>query len=137
VKRCFVELTFTDPTADGVWCGWSWHTSSVSNDDPTSLQLDDFLERANFTCGPLNNTGAQTITLRKMIPIPESLGISPTEYSDLSVYGAQYNANPSVVSYLDVFLVDPTGNITPRSVRVAGRLVYDVEFYNYAAPSAS
>jgi len=138
VKCAYVDLTFSDPTNDGVWVGWSWHTSSVSNDDPSSLQLQDYMERPNFVCAPLNNTGAQTVTLRQRIPIPEALGLMGAEYfGDLSTYGAPYNGNPSIVAYLDTFLVDPTANVSTRSVRCTGRIVYDVQFYNYAAPGSS
>jgi len=138
VRRAHIDLTFSDPTNDGVWVGWSVHTGDVSNDDPSSLQLQDYMERPNFRCMPLNNTGAQTATARISIPIHEVLGLTKIMYEGQpDVVGAQYNANPSLQAYLDVFLVDPTANVSSRSVRCSGRIVYEAVFWDYAAPGAS
>ncbi len=138
VKGCYVDLTFTDPTADGVWVGWSWHSSDSSNDDPSTLLLDAMLERPNFTCYPLNNTGAQSATVRQYFDMPTCFGQTRTEYfGDLTTHASAYNNNPSKGIHLDVFLCDPTANVGTRSVRISGRLVFDAQFYNYLAPAQS
>jgi hypothetical protein len=138
VRTAHVNLTWSDPTADGVWVGWSIHPGSTSNDDPSTLQLQDFLERPNFKVAPLNNTGAQTVTLRQSVPIHTVLGLSKIQYEgDVGTNGAAYNADPSSIVYLDIFLVDPTANATARSVRISGVITYDCKFFNYAAPGAS
>lgn len=138
VKKCFVDLTFTDPTADGVWVGWTWHSSDSSTDDPSTLLLEEMIERANFYCAPLNNTGAQTVTVRRSFDMPTCFGQTPVQYyGDLTTHGSAYNNNPSKGIHLDLFLCDPTGNVSTRSVRASGRLVFDCQFYNYKAPSSS
>lgn len=138
VKSCYVDLTATDPTADGVWVGWSWHSSDSSNDDPSTLLLEDMLERPNFTCFPLNNTGAQTVTFRNKFSMPVCFGQTPTQYfGDLTTHASAYNNNPSKGIHLDIWLCDPTGNVGTRSVRFSGRLVFDCQLFNYKAPAES
>lgn len=137
VKHAFVDLTFTDPTADGLWVGWCIQPDS-DGESPTTLQLYDILERPNWKCMPLNNTGAQTSTARISVPLHQIFGITPSQYmNQTSVYGAAYNANPTNSALLNVFLIDPTALVSQHSVRVVGRIVYDSQFYGYTAVNGS
>ncbi len=138
VKGAYVDITFTDPTIDGLWVGWSLHPSTNSNDDPAGKDLGQLLERPNYVCMPLNNTGAQTASHRCRIPIHEVFGISQSQYlNQMDTYGAFYNTNPTNEAFLDFFLVDPTGVVASHSVRAVGRIVYDIQFWGYAAPASS
>lgn len=138
VRNAFVDITFSDPTIDGLWVGWSVHPSTNVNDDPAGKELSDYMERPNFTILPLNNTGAQTATARLRVPLHEVFGITKAQYeAQMSVYGAFYNTTPTNQVYLDLLLIDPTGVVASHSVRAVGRLVYDIQFWGYAAPSAS
>jgi len=137
VKSAFVDLTFSDPTADGLWVGWCIQPDS-DGESPTTLQLYDILERPNWRCMPLNNTGAQTVTAKMRIPLAQVFGISPSQYMNSFLnYGAAYNANPTSAALLKVFLIDPTALVSQHSVRIAGRIVYDSQFLSYTAVNGS
>jgi hypothetical protein len=138
VRHCVVDLTFTDPTVDGLWVGWSVVPEGDAGDTPTSLTLEDFVERPNWRCMPLNNTGAQTVTCKMSIPIHTVFGLTPGQYENqTSVFGAAYNNNPTSVAYLQCFVVDPTALVSQQSVRIAGRLVYTSDHFSYTAPAQS
>lgn len=137
VKACYVDITFSNPSVAGLWVGWSFHPDTTNNDDPTGKQLDDLIERPNFTCVPISDFGTQAITCRVNIPIHQVLGLTAAQYTAVTdQYGAAYNANPLSQAYLDLFIVDPN-SLGTSYVRAVGRLVYDVQFFDYAAPAAS
>lgn len=137
VRAAYVDITFSNPSVAGLWVGWSYHTGTTSNDDPTGKPLEQLVERPNFTCVPISDFGTQTVTCRIKIPIHIVLGLSATQYSSVTdQYGASYNANPLSPAYLDLFVVDPN-SLGTSYIRAVGRIVYDCQFFDYAAPSAS
>ena len=138
VRSAFVDLTFNNPTSAGMWVGWSIHTGTTNNDDPSGKTLDDIVSRPNFRCVPAITTGTQQVTIRERIPIHTVFGIAAGQYLPLTdAYGASYNANPTYPAYLDLYLIDPNSLVTPQYVRVVGRIVYDSQMFDYAAPAAS
>ncbi len=137
VRSAFVDITFSNPSVAGMWVGWSYHTSTTSNDDPTGKTLEDMMSRPNFTCVPISDFGTQQVTCRIKVPIHLVFGLSSAQYLSVTdQYGASYNANPLSQAYLDLFLVDPN-SLGISYVRAVGRIVYDAQFFDYAAPSAS
>jgi hypothetical protein len=137
VKRCYVDITFSNPSVAGLWVGWSFHTSTTSNDDPAGKLLDDIMSRPNFTCVPISDFGTQYVTCRVSIPVHQVFGLTAAQYSSVTdQYGASYNANPLSEAYLDLFICDPNA-LGISYVRAVGRLVYDAQFFDYAAPAAS
>jgi len=138
VKSTFIDLTFSDPTADGLWVGHIIRSNTDAADGSAGKTLSDILERPNYKCVPLNDTGAQTATIRTNVPHHLVFGLSQAQYlSSLELYAAAYNANPSGVSLLEVLLLDPTARSSAYSVRVTGRLVFDFEMYGYNAVASS
>jgi len=138
VRKAYVDLTFSNPSAGGMWVGWSTHTSTTSNDDPAGKSLSDLIERPNYVCVPVSTAGNQQITCRMQVPVCDVFGITQAQYDALpDVYGAAYSTNPVSLAYLDVFLCDPNSLVSAQYVRVVGRLVLDIQFFDYAAPSAS
>jgi len=138
VKCCYVDITFNDPTTSGMFVGWCYHTSTTGNDDPAGKTLGDIMSRPNFQCVPLANYGTEAVTMRVKIPIHEVFGLSQVQYLAVTdQYGAAYNANPLSLAYLDLFIVDPNSLVSPQYCRAVGRLVYDCQFFDYAAPSGS
>jgi len=138
IKAAHVEITFNDPTSSGMFVGWSFHTDTTSNDDPAGKTLGDVMSRPNFTCVPLTNYGTESITLKMSVPIHTIFGLSQSQYLSVTdQYGASYNANPLSMAYLDLFLIDPNSLVSPQYVRAVGRIVYDIQFFDYAAPSGS
>lgn len=138
VRSAYVDMTFTDPTADGLWVGWILRSQDDSGDDLSTLDLGRAMERPNLRVFPLNNTGAQNVTCSMRVPIHEILGIDRAQYlAAYDYYGAQYNFSPTKQVYLDLLLWDPTGLVSTHSVRCVGRIVYDCQFWNYTAPTPS
>lgn len=138
VRSAYVDITFNNPSAAGMWVGWTVHTNTTSNDDPAGQELSSLSERPNYTCVPLSSAGSQQVTCRMRIPINVLFGISQAQYQALpDLYGAAYNANPISMIYLDLFLVDPNSLVAAQYVRAVGRIVYDIQFFDYAAPTQS
>jgi len=137
VKACYVDITFCDPSADGLWMGWCVRTDTTTNDSPSGKLLEDLISRPTFTCVPVSNTGSQTYNLRMNVPLHLVFGVSAASYAVRDLYGAAYNANPLTNALLSLFMVDPNALITQNYIRAVGRLVFDVEFFDYAAPTAS
>jgi hypothetical protein len=137
VRRCYVDITFANPSVAGLWVGWCYHTSTTSNDDPVGKELDNLISRPNFTCVPISDFGTQMVTCRIEVPLHLVFGLSASQYLSVTdQYGAAYNANPLSEAYLDLFIVDPN-SLGTSYVRAVGRLVYDCQFFDYAAPSQS
>ncbi len=138
VKSAHVEITFNDPTSSGMFVGWSFHTDTTSNDDPVGKTLGDVMSRPNFTCVPITNYGTESITLKMSVPIHTIFGLSQSQYLSVTdQYGASYNANPLSMAYLDLFIIDPNSLVSPQYVRCVGRIVYEIQFFDYAAPAGS
>jgi hypothetical protein len=138
VRKAYVDLTFNNPTSPGMWVGWCIHTATNTQDDPTGKTLEDMISRPNFTVVPITTQGPQAVTLRVQIPLPEVFGLSPGQYMNVTdQYGADSTSNPLSEAYIDLFLVDPNSLVAAQYVRVAGRLVYDCQFFDYVAPNAS
>lgn len=138
VKAAYVDLSFTDPTVDGLWVGWSVHPSMNTNDDPAGKDLGQLMERPNYTCKGLNNTGAQIVNCRARVPLHEVIGLSRSQYmNQTDIYGAFFNTNPTQEIYLDLFVCDPTATVSSHSVRAVGKIIYDIQFWGYAAPNSS
>lgn len=138
VRAAHVEVTFNEPSNSGLWVGWCYHTATTSNDTPTTKTLGDIMSRPNFQCVPLSNYGTESVTMRVTIPIHEVFGLTSAQYTSVTdQYGASYNANPLSEAFLDLFLVDPNSLVSPQYVRAVGRIIYDVQFFDYAAPPGS
>jgi hypothetical protein len=136
--RAHVEITFSNPSSPGMWVGWSIHTNTTSNDDPAGKSLADLISRPNFNCVPISSSGNQQITCKVVVPMNVVFGISQAQWMALpDVYGAAYNASPVGQAYLDLFLCDPNSLVSAQYIRAVGRIVYDTQFFDYAAPTAS
>lgn len=138
MRAAHVELSFNEPSTSGLWVGWSYHTNTVSNDDPAGKTLGDIMSRPNFQATPVSAYGTETATMKIKIPIHEIFGLSQMQYMAVTdQYGAAYNANPISEAYLDLFIIDPNSLLSAQYVRAVGRIIYDVQLFDYAAPSGS
>lgn len=138
VTAVTVDLTISDPSSDGLWVGWSLRPNSNTGDDPANKTLGDIMSRPTFRCVPLNNTGSQIVTIRERIPIHTIFGLSAQQYKSAFLdYGADWNSNPANVAFLSLFVIDPNSLLSPQYVRFAGRAVFEIQFFDYTAPSGS
>ncbi len=96
------------------------------------------MSRPNFQAAPVSAYGTESVTMKIKIPIHEVFGLSQFQYMAVTdQYGADYNANPVAEAYLDLFIVDPNSLLSAQYVRAVGRIIYDVQLFDYAAPSGS
>lgn len=126
VTRALVELSITEPSADGLVFG-------VSIRAPSSLiglsgaTVDAVAERQGCITRFLNNSGSQTAYMRFDLPMHELLGMSPTAYSGArSLYGAAVGADPSLTPYL-TFAVANMANSNNESMIVQVRITFECE----------
>lgn len=138
VTACYVDVTFNNPTRPGLWVGWSIHGINDTNSAPNGMTLGDLMSRPNVVCTQISSTGTQSVTCRVKVEPWVLFGITRTQYMSLfDVYGAAYNSNPNQPVELDFFICDPDSNVSPQYVRVAGRLVFDVQFFDRFSPGSS
>lgn len=127
VKRALVELTLTDPSADGLIFGCRVRTPS----DPYGVQgqtVDAVAERQGGMTRFLNNTGSQVSTLQFDLPIHEIMGLNAATYSGLrDQTGALVSADPALVSYI-TFALANNANSNNESLIVQVRIAFDCEF---------
>ncbi len=127
VTRVRIELTVTDPSADGLFFGAQIRTTaaaaSISNES-----IGEHDERQGCMTKPINNTGSQVTVMRFDLPLHEVHGLTQTEWlGDISSHGATVSNNPAIVSFLS-FAIANASSTTNASVKVLCRLTYDCEF---------
>jgi len=130
------ELTFFDPSDDGIVVGVHFRTDTNTNDAAIGKDIDTLHERKLCQTVPLANTGSQRYTFSGYISMTDLFGITKTELmAQTSLYGANPGSNPAVIGYMEVFALDPAGN--SRTVQVTGRLTYYAKLHSYLGPSTS
>ncbi len=127
VTRARVELTVTDPGADGIFFGAMIRTTagaaSIANES-----IGEHDERQGCMTKPLNNTGSQVAPLIFDLPLHVVHGMTKTEWvGGIDTHGATVSANPSLVSFLS-FAVANASSASNVAVKVLVRITYDVEF---------
>jgi hypothetical protein len=130
VKAVTAEITFTNPSADGVIWGIEWRpfdaTGGITN---LAAQLvHAAAERPNVVTGVLNNTGPQAqAALRRRFTIAELEGLTPAQFiGSWQTYGALVSANPTCTPYLTLAIAGQAGSETAV---VLVRLMFEVDFW--------
>lgn len=138
VKGVYIDLSFNDPTSSGLWVGYSIHTATTTNDTPAGKTLGDVMSRPVFRFAPLTDYGNQVVTMREHVPMHQVFGLTKGQYMNVvDQFGAATSTNPLSVAFLDLGLIDPNSKVSPQYVRVVGRLVMDIQLFDYKAPSGS
>lgn len=138
VTGCYLDLTFNNPTSAGLWVGWSIHSAADTASSPNGMTLGDIMSRPNMVCTQIPSTGSQSVTCRVRVDPWVLFGISKAQYMALfDAFGAAYNANPTQVVELDLFICDPDSRVSPQYVRIVGQLVFDVQFFDRLSPGSS
>ncbi len=130
VSACTIDLTFTDPTADGLVVAAQVKPSSVTGGttNVAAQTVSAVRERPNAVCGFLNNTGGQKLHIRRRFTIAEAEGITPGEFrGDMSNYAAAVTANPTRTPYLQIAAA---GLTSAGSCQVSIKLVFECEFFD-------
>ncbi len=134
VDRADIEVTFSNPSADGVWVGLRCRNST--NSVATGLQSLDYIqELADSMIRPLNNTGTQTVVLRATVEGYKAMGISKAAFENLE-YSHVVNTNPSAGWFIEPFVVNTIAG-TEATIRINVKIIYHARFTNRVSAAQS
>lgn len=131
-ERCWVwgaavELTFSNPEADGMWVGYRVRSST----NPTTTinrTLSHIQEMRDSAIRPINNSGRQATTFKFYVSNPKVLGVTKTQYSDVD-YSHMTIGNPTIFNWIEPYAIHTVAGQT-SSVRANIKLTYYVQFTN-------
>ncbi len=129
VKRARIDLTFSDPSSDGMYVAVGYDTPPLA--DPIGGIFLDYLDEApQFMVRPVNNTGSQVVNLKGEVSCAAIAQVSEEQYrAERSYFGALTTANPSKSPVLQVAcgVISPSNLSTP-TIQCHVRLSLLVEF---------
>lgn len=114
------EVTFSDPTIDGMWCG-----VQVRNPESTTAggqTLDYIRERRLTNMQPINNTGSQKKKFEAYVELHKLYGETKNQWMNNAANKASVNGNPATTPLLELLLVNPLSDIGTITVNV--RIIY-------------
>lgn len=127
VHRVAIDLTFTDPSADGMAVGallqYSNATSGLAG---SSIQTADSQQKADVR--PLNNTGSQQVRISRVMNIWDLDGNTRLQWLANPGYQAVFGQNPTLSPYIRIAAACFTSATPTCSVLV--RLSYHVELFD-------
>jgi len=130
-----VQVTWTNPTAEGLWAGYRL-LSSYNTTTSTSKSLDYLREMGDTNMQQISSLAEQVRDWKIRVPIHEVLGITATEYaSSFQSYVSSTAANPAVLAYIDIVTLSATS--TAIDATFAVKISFDVEFSGYYQPGQS
>lgn len=130
VKRCDVEVTFSDPSSDGLYvCCMGKNNTDTATVVGSAISTQ--IEKQISWVQPLNNTGSQRVTFRHTYDLPSMVGLTKPQYeASWAQYGAAVTSTPTVVPYFTVALADPSSPSSASSVKVTIKLTYHTQFFS-------
>jgi hypothetical protein len=103
VTACMVEITFSNPSADGVICGLLFRNNLNGTNILQANIPDAINEQPAGMTKIVNNTGAQTAIFRTMVPLHTAFGLTAQQYLDnTDRNGALFTDNPLNLYYVTV-----------------------------------
>lgn len=125
VHGCKVELTFSNPTVDGLYVGY--RVRPQTNSVTTAGQTLDYIQELDLTeIKPLNNSGNQTVKFTFYFKNHKVFGITKSQFQDLT-YSHTNSADPPVETYITPFAISTTSD---ASVRYDIKIIYYTEMTN-------
>jgi hypothetical protein len=101
VHRVKIDLTFTDPSADGMVVGalvqYSNATTSLGSN---TIQTADEMQKSDVR--PLNNTGSQTVRLTRTFNLWDLDGNSRLQWLANGGYQAVFGQNPTLTPWIRI-----------------------------------
>lgn len=129
VYGCKMELTFSNPTADGLWVCCRATTSDTS-DDPIGETVSSAGMKKWTTVKPINDTGSQVVHINRYWNIAAIEGLTKSQFkNDIDKYAASIAASPSYVPVIYI-AVNNTASTTQYAVGVNVKLTYYVQLYD-------
>jgi len=139
VHRTDITLTFSDPSADGMYVCVAYDTPALL--DPIASVFYDYLDEAPTTLvRSINNTGSQIVELKGSVSCAAASNVSEAQYrNERSYFGALTSASPSKSPVIQVAagVMLPSNTSTP-TVQCHIRMRFHAEFLgNKDYPGAS
>lgn len=129
VFGCLVEITFTDPSNDGMVCGCLVQSSSGIG-GITGIMPGVIKEQPYSWTKPCNNTGSQVVVFKQYFPIASVEGLSKIQYEcGITDFSAQYNQNPTLMPTIQVAVANDSFN-SGYTITARIQLTYFAKLYS-------
>lgn len=128
VYGALIELTFTDPSADGIEVAALIQPSAESL-SMTGKSVGYFNEMPQAVVRPLNNTGNQLTKIRQYLPLHILDGISKVRLMNDPNYSATTTDNPALSPWLR-FSVGSYSGTSGVTVRAQLKITYYCKLYD-------
>jgi len=128
VSAVDIKLTFSDPSADGMFVA-SMVQPSTATYGLSSQTIATVTEKAGSLVRPLNNTGAQKVVIHHKLAIPAIENISMTQFlADYTNFSSSAGmGNPTVTPWLRCANACGTASAT---CTLLVELAFDAEFWD-------
>lgn len=126
-----VDLTYTDPSQDGLYVGHRIH-STVDTDSLTGESLGTASMKRWTTSKPINDSGSQVVHYSRWLDISAIEGLTKNQFnSDITNYNASFatTGGPNKSPYLEHAIVN-TKNGSNATVNYKIKLTYYVQVYD-------
>lgn len=128
VHKCTVEVTFSDPSSDGLVVAAFAKNLNDAN-TLVNANIAAAMERPTVWCKPVNNTGSQTTVFRKSYDLAQMIGITRSQLENAwPSTSALVSADPLQVCYFIVAAANARGGST-QSITARVRLIFDCQFW--------
>jgi len=128
VNKTHVEITFSDPSSDGLVVACFAKNLNDAN-TLVNATISAAMERPTVWCKPLNNTGSQVVSFRKSYDLAESIGMSKLQYEcSWPNTSALVSADPTQVVYFMLAAANARGG-SSQTVTARIRLIFDCVFW--------
>lgn len=128
-----VELIFSNPTEDGMYCGY--RVRPTTNATTTSGKDFNYLQQMDLTeMKPINNTGSQTVKFSFFLKNYKAVGITKDQYHNLE-YSHTAVGSPGVNVLLEPFAFSTVSDST--AIRYDLKITYFSELTNRVTPTQS
>lgn len=129
VKRCRVQATIFDPSADGIVTGVLFRNGDNGTNILQGNSINAIMEQPAAIVRHVMASGSQARQLDVDVPIHLALGLTQQEYTGNWVQtGAIFGANPNVNAYFTIAAADSDA-ATAKTIKVSLRLTFDVELH--------
>lgn len=136
VNSVDVELTFTDPSTDGLYVG----VMMKNFYDPTTLQgtgIGAASEKPTIWTRPLNNTGSQVVTFKKHIDLAEMMGLTRQQYEGgWFALSGLVSTDPAQTPYMATAIADSRSG-SSQTVICSVKLLFHSTFWGRKLPASS
>ncbi len=128
VHKCIVEVTFSDPSSDGLVVGAFAKNLNDAN-TLVNASIAAAMERPTVWCKPVNNTGSQVVVFRKEYNLAQMFGLTQQQYEGgWPSTSALVSADPVQTAYFMVAAANSRGG-SSQTVTARVRLIFNCSFW--------